>query len=188
MSATGDPCTRCDPGSQPNGELTACESCLSQTDSFWYSSDGSPCVRCAAGEEPNLQRTGCDTCVGQYSADGSQCLDCAPGEEPTTVSGATNCTHCSEFGDMHISNTGRACGACPVGTEPNEARHECVECGAGEYSDGSQCQACGAGSQPKDDQSDCDLCLVVGTNQYSPDGVACVACAPGLFSAAARGG
>ena len=108
-----------------------------------------------------------------------QCLDCDPGEEPTTVSGATNCTHCSEFGDMHISNTGRACGACPAGKEPNEERHECVECGAGEYSDGSQCLACAAGSQPKDDQSDCDQCLIVGTNQYSPDGVACVTCGRG---------
>eukprot|EP01046_Picozoa_sp_COSAG06_P060375 COSAG06_NODE_12820_length_1324_cov_5.426122_2_plen_316_part_00 len=175
----GDACVQCGAGSQPNADATACESCLSQTDSFWYSADGSPCIRCEAGQEPNTQRTGCDACVGQYSSDGRECVDCEPGYEPSSVSGAIGCTSCSDFGTMHISNTGRQCGACDAGKQPNEARHECIDCGEGEYSDGSLCQPCPTGSQPKVDQSGCDLCLALGTNLYSADGASCIGCGAG---------
>ena len=101
------------------------------------------------------------------------------GQEPSSASGASVCTNCSDFGTMHISNTGRQCGTCAPGKQPDDARHSCIDCGAGEYSDGSVCQACPGGSQPKDDQSDCDLCLALGASLYSADGVSCSACGAG---------
>ena len=95
------------------------------------------------------------------------------------MSGAVECISCASYGEMHFSNTGRACGTCAPGTEPNDERHECVDCGAGEYSDGGQCAPCAAGTQPNNDQSACDPCLAIGSNQFSSDGIVCEGCPAG---------
>ena len=78
-----------------------------------------------------------------------------------------------------MSPTGGFCAACSVGKQPNADYTGCLDCGAGEYSDGSLCQRCPAGTQPKDDQSDCDSCVLFETADYSPGGLSCDSCDAG---------
>ena len=94
------------------------------------------CIRCAQARSRTHSALAA-LLAGQYWIDGRECVDCEPGYEPSSVS-RQGCTSCSDRYHAHPEyRPSVRCMCWQAGKQPNEDRHECIECGSGEYSDGS---------------------------------------------------
>lgn len=143
--ATGATCIiqSCDPGQEPEFDLTACRDCPPGS----FSGNGSSCIPCEAGRYcDQLACRSCDLCGGNtYSEDGLRCIACPPGSEP--LAERSGCRSCADISQLHVSTTGETCTecqdisyttdsiscvACPVGQRPSVTGDGCV-CSDGYY-------------------------------------------------------
>jgi hypothetical protein len=194
----------CTSGTQPNSDLSACDTCPSGT----YSVDGSVCVpsdmgfyvkdsdktmqvKCPVNTYTDTrQNSSCKSCpVGQISQDGKTCVPIGKSQvvdlsSPTLVK---NCT-----GYTIPNETKTECVLCPSGmyTNDNEtclnsgpgyyvSENKRLMCGAGKYADGetnSECKMCGLNQVTNKDHTVCIDC----ETDLVPDesGLKCV-CPPG---------
>jgi hypothetical protein len=159
VSATGDPCTACSAGKQPNANRTLCERCTCAAENTLmtlYSPDGAGCVPCALGKQPDSGATDCIDCpagkAGNQTA--GLCVACLLGEQPNE--NRTACELCPD-GTIGTGKPGE-CAPCDPGTGPNSDSTLCVACPAGKAGSGGQCNQCSWGKQPTTAKTDCDDC------------------------------
>ena len=113
---------------------------------------GQHCDTCADGKQPNEDQSSCQDCpAGKYGSGGS-CTFCEDGKEPDAAK--TQCTSCPAGKATKTPGTGR-CETCDAGHEPMPVGSDAATQPAGRA-----CQSCEG-------------------EQYSTDGVQCVACDPG---------
>ena len=117
----------CNPGQEPEFDMSACNDCLPG----FFSGNGSSCVPCEADrycDQPACRS--CDLCAGNaYSEDGLRCITCIPGSEP--LEDRSGCRSCADISQLHVSTTGAACVECPDDSYSTDSI-SCTPCPVGQ--------------------------------------------------------
>ena len=115
-----------------------------------------------ASTECDMKSNTCSKCVPGYRLVEGNCVSCETGHE---------CTN----GQSQVS--------CNIGTfSDTTGSSACTTCGVGRYApevQATECLSCSPGYEPNADRSGCDICPPTTS---SPNGEACVTCAPGTYS------
>ena len=197
VSATGDPCTACSAGKQPNANRTLCERCTCAAENTLmtlYSPDGAGCVPCALGKQPDSGATDCIDCpagkAGNQTA--GLCVACLLGEQPnenrtacelcpdgpavcTDIDGcdSVNCGANASCEDVDAPGTGYTC-VCDTGyggTTTTDGPATCIpdeDC-AGTWSE------CTDACEAADDRTWTETAAQVGGGAACPTATACAA-------------
>ncbi len=188
-AGTNGACSACLPGQGQSLDRQTCKTCKAGTFStagacipcpvnLHSAADGATgCTRCPAGRHTEGQAVGAASCAAcptgtAKTADAYVCSACGPGTNPTTPVAST-CEVCEEGTQ---STDGSPCDTCAVGSAPNAAGTDCVQCSlSGQYAEPgfASCQNCDPGSQPNAAGT---ACLQCSPGFYSLDGSACLPC------------
>ena len=200
-------CVSCEAGRWSSVEKlsdqSGCQNCIQgKYSSATGVTSSNLCNDCSPGkvsnEKGNDAEKNCHPCTeGTYmdEAGKQQCKNCTSAE--TSKKGATICTKCDaglflSSIDSSSSSTRKICRGCPEGYISTYGLDQCIMCGAGSYSNGSNqtnCISCEAGkhgtsSSQSFETTACGNCM---HGKYSSatglaDHSGCVPCQPGKYS------
>ena len=115
-----------------------------------------------ASTECDMKSNTCSKCVPGYRLVDGNCVSCETGHECTNGQSQVSCN----IGTFSGATGSSACTACGVGRYAPEVQ-------------ATECLSCSPGYEPNAERSGCDICPPTTS---SPNGEACVTCAPGTYS------